>query len=446
MTVEMSSPVRGRRRVALGLLIAFHIIVCSISLIYLSRNYSGYHIYFDPTLRNGAIGIVAAFSVLSLLFLQFPFSFGYFVAFYFYTMVVGYLWLNCFSDFGYNHWLSGASAVASMAAFLIPALSMSKPIRHSNILAESTFDRVLTAIMAIGVVTILVGASYSFKVVSLAQMYDFRSKLSMPSLLSYWIGIVSNALLPFAFACFAVRGNHWRATLTLALLLFFYPITLTKVAFFTPAWLLIMAMLSRLFDCRVATVLSLFLPVAVGTMAYAILGQSAKSLFEVINLRMIATPSNAMDVYNDFFFHHPYTYFCQINVLKVIVSCPYHDQLGVVMNHAYPGFGNFNASLFSTEGIASVGPLFAPISVLLCGLVIGFANRLCAGLPPRFVLISSSVLVQLLLNVPLTTSLLSHGAALLFLLWYLTPRGMLPEQAPVLGPAFGIAPQFPSRS
>jgi hypothetical protein len=116
------------------------------------------------------------------------------------------------------------------------------------------------------------------------------------------------------------------------------------------------------------------------------------------------------------------------------------------MNHAYPGFGNFNASLFSTEGIASVGPLFAPISVLLCGLVIGFANRLSAGLPPRFVLISSSVLVQLLLNVPLTTSLLSHGAALLFLLWYLTPRGMLPEQAPVLGPAFGIAPQFPSRS
>jgi len=81
-----------------------------------------------------------------------------------------------------------------------------------------------------------------------------------------------------------------------------------------------------------------------------------------------------------------------------------------------------NASLFATEGIASVGPKLAPLSALACGMVIGLANRLSAGLPPRFILLSGGLLLQILLNVPLTTSLLSNGAAVLFLLWSIMPR------------------------
>lgn len=103
------------------------------------------------------------------------------------------------------------------------------------------------------------------------------------------------------------------------------------------------------------------------------------------------------------------------------MSCPYNEQISVVIYKAFPTGGYFNASLFATEGIASVGPLFAPITAFACGLVIGLANRASAHLPPRFVLVSGAVLVQLLLNVPFTTVLLTHGALLLFLLWYLTP-------------------------
>jgi hypothetical protein len=40
------------------------------------------------------------------------------------------------------------------------------------------------------------------------------------------------------------------------------------------------------------------------------------------------------------------------------------------------------------------------------------------------VLISGAIMPQLLLNMPLTTVLLTHGAALLFLLWYVTPRSV----------------------
>jgi hypothetical protein len=86
--------------------------------------------------------------------------------------------------------------------------------------------------------------------------------------------------------------------------------------------------------------------------------------------------------------------------------------------------GNFNASMFATEGVASLGAQFAPISMFICGLIIAIGNRTSAGLPPSFVLISSSVLVQIFLNVPLTTTLLTYGAGLLFLLWYVAPREM----------------------
>ncbi|WP_454620119.1 hypothetical protein [Bradyrhizobium cenepequi] len=424
-------------RVSLGVLISLHIVACCISLAYLSRNYSFYHIYYDPALLNGAIVTIAAFAILSYLFLKAPFSFGYFLGFYFYTMVLGYLWLNCFSRFEYNHWLSGGSAVLSVIAFLIPALFVTSPIQRRFTIAESTFDRVLTLILILGVVTIVISASYGFKMVSLKHMYDFRGKSNMPTVLIYWIGIISNALLPFVFACFAVRGDYWRAGLALVLLLLFYPIALNKIAFFAPAWLLVMAVLTRLFDCRIAVVVSLFLPLLAGIVLYAIFDVQDMRYLEIVNLRMIATPSNAMDVYNDFFFRHPFTYFCQISFVKPLVSCPYQEQLGEVMQKAYD-LGNFNASLFSTEGIASVGPLLAPIPVLACGLVIAFANRLSAGLPPRFVLISGSILPQILLNVPLTTTMLSHGAAFLFLLWYLTPRSMFTNQAPLLGSASDV--------
>jgi hypothetical protein len=93
------------------------------------------------------------------------------------------------------------------------------------------------------------------------------------------------------------------------------------------------------------------------------------------------------------------------------------------MNNAY-AYGAFNASLFATEGIASVGLTLAPLSALVCGLVIAVSNRLSSGLLPRFVLLSSGVLPLIFLNVPFSTTLLSHGAAVLFLLWYITPRTM----------------------
>ena len=104
------------------------------------------------------------------------------------------------------------------------------------------------------------------------------------------------------------------------------------------------------------------------------------------------------------------------------MTCPYQDQLSVVIYNAFGIGGNFNASLFATEGIASVGPMFAPVAVFAGGLVIAL------GKPPirRFAAAFHSDLWRCSrpssLNVPFTTVLLTHGAGFLFLLWYIAPR------------------------
>jgi hypothetical protein len=90
----------------------------------------------------------------------------------------------------------------------------------------------------------------------------------------------------------------------LAVLLLFYPITLTKIALFTPLWLIGVFVLSRYFEARIAVVLSLLVPVVFGLASINAFPEHAAYYFSVVNFRMVAIPSIAMEIYNDFFTSH----------------------------------------------------------------------------------------------------------------------------------------------
>jgi hypothetical protein len=414
-------------------LLYFHIVTCCLSLIYVAEFYERLQmVRFDETRIYAAALNIALFALTSILFTFSRFSFGYVLGFYFYTMILGYLWLVEFSKLHYDHALAAVSIFASALAFLVPALFITFPIKQWFILSTRALDNLLSLILVLAASIIAFGAFYNFRLVRLDDIYDFRNELEFPIWLRYAMGVTTNALLPFAFACFVARGNRWRAAAVLVLLLLFYPITLTKLTLFAPFWLLFLWLLSTFFEARTTVVLSLFLPISAGVILASLFKSDVLSYeqirhyFGAINFRMIAVPSSALDFYNDFFSTHNLTYFCQISFLKPFADCPYSDPLSIVMEKAYQ-LGNFNASLFATEGIASVGLTLAPIAVLACGLVISFGNRLSSGLPPRFILLSGGILPQTFLNVPITTMLLTNGAALLFLLWYVTPRPMFEQ-------------------
>ncbi len=428
MQQQMTEGQQLRERLWLAFLIGLHIVICCVSLVLISRyrypvafDPATFHIFFDAARSHIAIPVVAAFALVSSLFVFAGFSFGYFVGFYFYTMILSYLWLNCFTNLNYDHRLSGYSAALSAVAFLVPALFVAAPIRQLLALSPKSFDRLLSLILVLGAATLAVGAFYNFRIVAIDDIYEYRDQLSIPAPVKYLLTIVSSALLPFAFAGFVANRATWRAVAALMLLFLFYPITLAKISLFTPFWLIALLVLSKLFSARTGVVLSLLFPMLAGMGALVLLGLSGAPYFVTINFRLIAVPAVAMDVYNDFFSRHDLTHFCQISFLKPIMDCPYQEQLSLVMEKAYK-LGNFNGSLFVTEGIASVGTLFAPLSAFACGLVIALGNRVSAGLPAGFMMVSGAVLPQALLNVPLSVALLTHGAGLLFLLWYITPR------------------------
>ncbi len=424
----LSNGLQTWERPRLGILICLHIVVSCASLFYASSyrfpfafSPSSFHIFFDPVRWHVAVIVVATFALVSLLFVFADFSFGYFVGFYLYTMILGYLWLNCFSDLNYNHRLAGLSAAASTVAYLLPSLWISRPVPRIYTLSAGSFDRLLTSIVVLGAATIALGAIYNFRAVGLDDIYKYRAELNNPAIVAYLIPIVSTAVLPFAFAGFTARKRYWQAAAALLLMLCFYPITLTKLSLFGSLWLVAMLGLSRFFEAKTAVILSLLGPIFAGLALIIVFRGGAAVYFAIVNFRMIAVPSVAMDVYNAFFATHELTYFCQVSILKRIMPCPYQDQLAIVMLKEY-ALGNFNASLFATEGIASIGTLFAPAAACACGFVIALGNRMSADLPPSFILVSGAVLPQILLNVPLSTTLVTHGAAILFLLWYITPR------------------------
>lgn len=412
-------------KAALTILVLLHSAVTCLSLIKVATFQS--YIHFSGERVWIAVGIAVAFSVVSLLFAVARFSFSYFAAFYFYTMILGFLWIDVFSEYSYPRLLAGLSAALSLVFFLLPALFVRAPFRQLVVLSSARFEHLLTLILVVSVVTIAAASTYNFRLVAIAHIYDYRDALEFPGAVRYLTGWVSSTLLPFAFACYWLLGHPKRAGLVLVLLLLFYPITLTKFAFFTPAWLIALAVLSRFLEARTSVIASIFVPMLLGLVLIAFTGASLTSIpgryFDLVNIRMMATASSALDIYNHFFASHPPTWFCQISVLKPLTQCPYQEPLAVVMQNTY-GFGNLNASLFATEGVASVGLYLAPLTALAAGLVLAVGNRASAGLPPRFVLISSGVLPHVLLNVPLSVAMLTHGTALLFLLWYVMPRSL----------------------
>jgi hypothetical protein len=346
------------------------------------------------------------------------------------VMSAAALWINQFSDLDFNRRLADTSLAGSAIAFCLPALFLKLPVNKRIELSTRVFDTVLLGILGLALLTVTLAATYNFRIIEFGNVGEFhdelfnatiRSSLDFPTPLRYMIGITSSSLLPFAFACFAIRQKYWLAAFSLTLLAAYFPIMLTKISLFTPLWLLFILFLLAIFEARVGVVLSLLVPSTIGLLAFLLLGRLGQDAFDILDFRMIAIPSAAIGFYNDYFGHHELTHFCHIGIVGRVLGCHYDNQLGVIMSQAYH-LGNYNASLFATEGIASVGTELAPIPVFLCGVVVAIASALAEDLNPRLVFTSSSALAQVMLNVPFSAVLLTHGAALLFLLWYVAPR------------------------
>lgn len=404
--------------ICLLIMLIVHIGVCVGVLITEAHFYPEYHVFFDATDLNGLLLGAAAFVLIGSVFLVARFSFGYLLAYHFYLVLGGFLWLNYFTDFSYNHVLAGASAIIAGLAFLGPALFLHIKLPRVLEMSDRSLSILLKLILGCAAMTLVVASRYNFRLVDFAsdEALRLRDELALPGAIRYLLGITSAALLPFAFACFVLRKSYVGAAITVVLLACYYPITMNKLAFFTPAWLILVTIVSRFLQPRAVCIFLFLVPMSIG-LIFAYL-PAPPYLFWLLDHRMFVVPASALAVYNEFFSKHAPTFFCQISLVKALTGCPY-GELGPMFKELY-GQGNYNAGLFATEGVASVGPILAPVSALFCSLVVVLANAASSHLPKRLVLISGAAMPHIFLNVPFSVALLSSGAAILFLLWYLT--------------------------
>jgi len=224
-------------RLSLQLLMLVHVATCCI--LYLRRDalFDVSHFLSNPTASTRRRRSSPRFHSSPSLFVFADFS-CYFVGFHLYTVIVGYLWLNCFSEFGYNHYLAGLSAATSAIAFLLPALFIRGPLRRPGPSPLRLCNRSVNFILLLAVRNPAVGANYNFRLVGVGDIYSFRDTLNVSANSELSDGDPVRRIVAVR-----LRLLHRRKKSTgvpapvLFLLACFYPITLSKLALFTPAWL-----------------------------------------------------------------------------------------------------------------------------------------------------------------------------------------------------------------
>ncbi|WP_194454125.1 hypothetical protein [Bradyrhizobium sp. CCBAU 53421] len=406
-----------RDDLTIGVTIAGFFVLSIASLIACGHAFPAMHVWRSGVTSEAILG-TAVMAVFLPAFVAGRFSFGYLVSFSLLSAVFGFVWLSFFSGFDYPHAIARWAMIAALAAAIVPLMFQTMPVWRPG-LSEAAIKRIALLLLASSFAVLVADISYG---ANLGSPYSaVRNAVTRPALLNYLTGIMIGAVLPYLFTHFASRSQWMQAACVLLFALCFYPVVNNKTVLLLPIWLPFLFWLFGRFNPRLATVLAFLIPMIIGLAAFAVLGADKDYVvFSAINLRFLAIPSLALDQYADFFAHRELTRFCQISILRQVTACPY-DELGPALGAIYRD-GNFNASFLATEGIASVGLALAPVSALVCGLILSVGSMVSRHLSPRFIAVSSGIAVQAIMNVPLTTSLVSNGVALLFLLWWLTPE------------------------
>ena len=417
------------------LLLIFIVVTCCSMTTVLRSSTPG-----DPAFLQAVVTSIALCAFVPL-FAMARFSFGYFAGVAFFSMIVGFFWTTFFTGLAYDHVMARWSALASLLLFLLPALFQTMPIPRAPLLSQRAMASLMLVLLALSAGLLVLSATYGFALVGLEQAEQLRASFPRPTILNYMMGWIISAVLPFAFAYFAWHRRYWLAAMAIVLLWCSYPVLLNKSVLFGGLWLPYLFILFRLFEPRRAAVYSLLILMLPGIAVYFLmeyswlsgdgtLGHALRFVLGNVNIRMFGYPSLAMNNYSDYFEHHPLTHYCQIGVIRAIYGCPYPFQLGAAMAEAYH-MGSMNGSLFATEGIASAGQILAPLSALVCGIIVSFGNSASARLPAPVMATSAGFAVQQsLLNAPLSVCLLSNGLLVLWLLWAVSPPM---EEQPVVG-------------
>lgn len=268
------------------------------------------------------------------------------------------------------------------------------------------------------------------RLVSFSDVYDLRfetAEIETNPFVDYPVLWLSYCFIPFYLA----QGFHHRKPLYVAWALFscilIYSTTGAKSIILMPVIMFGIYTLMRLGKqllLRLLVVLTFFVILIIELIPDEGLLLWVKSIMLV---RILGTGGWTMATYYEYFSTNGYTYYTHIGPVNALTDAyPYGERsLGQVIGLQYSGTteANFNANFWASDAFAAIGLPGIPIVTLVVCMVFYAINRFSSGYSPRFVALWLCGFWLAMLNLPITTALLSGGGGLIMALLWAFRRG-----------------------
>lgn len=261
-----------------------------------------------------------------------------------------------------------------------------------------------------------------------AQMLEVQGGPLVLYAMSWFAGVS----LPVLFAVAVYRRSLLLAAAVLAAYVFLFGVTGTKTAMLAVVILGAAALVSARRGARFSHLfvlgISLLLAFPVIFDAFGEVGRELQRWYvSFVHARIFGVPQLVMAQYIGFFAQHPETAWSQVAGIGAFVADPYDMDLPLTLGYFYYGTPvGLNAGLWAQDGIAAGGmPALLFMSIVAAG-VLWIFDSMAARVPPRFAFIAVAVVGVSFMNIPLPTTLVSAGMALLAVLMYLAPH--IPER------------------
>jgi hypothetical protein len=302
----------------------------------------------------------------------------------------------------------------------------------------------VTIFWAVCFALILVSSWNILSFVGLGDIYVQRELGAAPNvLIAYTHTYLGNVTSPALIAIGLTRRAHWATALGLIGCLLIYSVTAQRTVFLLPLALFALHFLLRRklpkYQTTALPMLAVALLIFVASF-FSTSSTAAQLICTYFTGRTIAIPGLTLSVFYNVFTTEGFTWWSHIKGLSLLISPP--PVLGTDPN--WPALGwvvgarisksadlDFNANLFSSDGVAAAGAL----GVVVMGAVLAFwiwlLDKVSATWNRNFVILSIFPFALTLTNAQLSTAILSFGGLfwLLILAFWKTSEQKLVHQA-----------------
>lgn len=261
------------------------------------------------------------------------------------------------------------------------------------------------------------------KFVSFEDVYDLRgdaAQIKSSTLTNYLIMWLTYCFGPFYIARALVRGSvkDWTAGMVMFMLI--YSATGSKLALLTPLFMVAMKYIENGRD----EFLIRFLTIVVLSVSALVIVIPQEGILRWINaiflMRVFGSNGWAGAVYYEYFANHGFTFYTHIGPVKALFGgYPYgENSLGQEIAKFYfnSDSSNVNAGFWASDAFAAFGvPGIPVVTVFLCWFM-RHLDRLARNFPLRLINLWLLGFWMALMNVPLSTALLSCGGLMVVLL------------------------------